>query len=51
MPILAGKLLRSSTLSLQASSLKDGWEATLLIPWPDVLAVILLQGEEFGGGH
>ena len=48
MPILAEKLLRSSTRSLQASPLKDGWEAALRIPWPDVLAVILL---EFGDEH
>ena len=51
MLIVAEKLLRSSTRSLQASSLKDGWEAALRIPWPDILAVILLQGEEFGGEH
>ena len=46
-----GMLLRSNTRSLQASLLEDGWEATLRIPWPDILAVILLQGEEFGGEH
>ena len=51
MSILEGKLLRSSTRSLQASSLKDGWEAALRIPWSDVIAVILLQGVEFGGEH